>query len=149
MVFVDQNGLPQLIKHSCDAARIGKPINDQELFDFALDLLVNLYTEQGLLVRDKNRIQNCEFPNLVLENPKGKQFFIVVKVARYPINPLDISKEDCYGCKELAEATNGPPVTMLAALSFGCATNAKCVDDLSKAVAGGSYFISYLGLQSL
>jgi ethanolamine utilization protein EutQ (cupin superfamily) len=137
MVFVDSNGFPELIKHSCEASRIGEPISDQELMDFAIDLLVNLYTKQGMLVCDKNRIQNCEFPNLVLKNQKGKQFFIVVKVERFPVSPLDISKDDCFGCKELAEATDGRPVTLLAAVSFGCATNAKSVQGLCNTIAGG------------
>ena len=143
IVFTDKNNnnRPLLFQHqSEDPARNGLPITDLELMDFAIKILADLYTEQGLKVKSKNRIQNNEYPNLVLE-VNGQQFFLAIKIARYPINPLQIPPDDYGALKDLAHEAGAIP--LFAPLSFGCATNAKSCDDLANTIYGGVYYVAY------
>jgi len=148
IIFVSEiTGEPLLISHQCDSLRRGKPITDQELMDFALDLLIDLYTRQGLKIKSTNRIANFEYPNLVLQNKKGTVFFIAIKAVRFPINPLSVSKEEFEPLVEFAQASGAVP--LFGPLSFGCGSNAKSFHDLSKTVSGGDYFVAFRGLQRL
>ena len=151
MIFTDKkrNNEPLLFEHQCEPSRKGKPISDQELMDFALDLLIDLYSKQGMKIKSKNRIQNCEYPNLVLQDKSGKTLFVAIKVDRFPINPISISDEDCDALIELAKEADPDALALLAPMSFGDATNAKTAKDLSNCTCGGSYFVAFRGLMEL
>jgi hypothetical protein len=147
MIFINKNdgGAPQLFKHQCLPSRVGLPITDHELMDFGLDLLEELYSKKGVAItRKKNGLQNC----LVLENKQeGIIFYVVVKVDRYPVNPLNIDESGCEGIIELARKNSAE--VLFAPLSFSCFTNTTSVNDLAdtnKAVAGGYYVCAYRGL---
>ena len=147
IVFVNEiTGEPLLISHqTTDPSRQSQPITDQELMDFALDLLVDLYTKQGMKIKSENRIATCEYPNLVLLNKNGTVFFIAIKVARFPMNPLSISKEGYDALNELAQDAGAVP--LFCPLSFGCATNATSFKDLANTIVGGNYFVAFRGAQ--
>jgi len=143
IVFTDKNNnnRPLLFQHqSEDPARNGLPITDLELMDFAIKILTDLYIQHGLKVKSKNRIENNEYPNLVLEG-NGQQYFLAIKISRYPINPLQIPQDDYGALKDLARVTGAIP--LFAPLSFGCATNAKSCDDLANTIYGGVYYVAY------
>jgi hypothetical protein len=149
IVFVNEiTGEPLLISHqTTDPSRQGKPITDQELMDFAVDLLAYLYTKQGMKIKSENRIATCEYPNLVLQNNNGTVFFIAIKIARFPANPLSLSKAGYDSLNELAQEAGAVP--LFCPLSFGCATNATSFKDLANTIAGGKYFVAFRGAQSL
>ena len=147
MVFINRNdgGAPQLFKHHCLPSRMGLPITDQELMNFGLDLLEDLYSKKVVTItRKKDGLHNY----LIRENKQdGRIFYIVVKVDRYPVNPLNIDETGCEGIIELARKNSVEP--LFAPLCFSCFTNVTSVHDLAdknKAIAGGNYSCAYRGL---
>ena len=147
MVFINKNDgdAPQLFRHQCMSSRLGLPITNGELMDFGLDLLDDLYSKKGMTItRKKNGLQNY----LVMENTKdGRIFYIVVKVDRYPMNPLNIDESGAEGVIELGKKNSAE--VLFAPLSFSCFTNVTSVHDLAdknKAIAGGDYSCAYRGL---
>ena len=148
VVFINKNdsGAPQLFQHQCSSERRGLPVTDEELMDFGLDLLDDLYSNIGMSVRH-GKIGEQNY--LVLES-KGKVFYVVVKVDRYPVNPLNIDETGCEEIINLAEENHAE--AKFAPLSFSCFSNATSVHDLAdknKAITGGSYACAFRGLINL
>ena len=143
MIFVDQNGEPKVIFHKCDNSRKGKQISKSELQKFGIELLIDLYQQQGMTIKDINRIDGFEFPQFVMESRNGKLYYVAVKTTTYPNDPFGLTKDDSNEIKRLAIQFEATPV--FAGLAFANASSS----DMTKVECGGAFIVSYKGLQQL
>jgi len=92
----------------CAQSRLEKPAIHQVLFNFS-GITNRLLPKAGIAVEDINQIESEEFRNLVFVTKSGEKYYIVVRVATYPVNPMDISKEGNEAIKELANQFGAVP----------------------------------------
>lgn len=142
MIFVDQNGEPRIIYHNCDTSRKGQPISKEELHKFGVELLADLYQKEGMILKDINRTVGYEYPQFVMEGKNKKLYYVAVKTTIFPNAPFSLPKNDCNEIISLAAKYNATPV--FAGLGFATVS-----EDMTKAVCGGAYFVSFKGLQPL
>lgn len=143
MVFRDVNGEPRLIKHNCSPERKGYPITEIELHRFGIELLTELYSKEGMAIKDINGIEGYEYPQFVMESPNNKLYYIAVKATVYPTDPFSLPKKDCFQIISLARKFNATPA--FAGIGFAS------VDGVAfdKGIRGGSFFVSFKGLELL
>ena len=66
MTFVDSNGEPKIILHQCAQERLNASMLKTELHKFGVELLSSLYEEQGMTIKDVNRITGYEYSQFIM-----------------------------------------------------------------------------------
>lgn len=143
MVFIEINGNPKIFHHICDPSRKGQKLTRHERHEIGIELLVDLYREEGFTIRNINPSISRDYPNFVMESKNGREYYVAVNAATYPVDPDMYSKNEYSEIKQLAEKSGASSV--YGGLVFTNLTS----PDLSNIIAGGQFYVFFKGLQSL
>jgi hypothetical protein len=143
MVFTDINGEPKIFHHFCDSSRKGQKMTRQERHEIGIELLVNLYREEGFTIRNINPSINRDYPNFVMKSKIGREYHVAVNTAPYPVEPDMFNANEYSEIKQLAEKSGATSV--YAGLAFTNVTS----PNSSNIIAGGRFYVLFTGLVSL
>jgi hypothetical protein len=143
-LFIDENGEPQIITHSCPPERTGREMTKEELHRFAVELLSDLYEKAGMTIINVNRHYGREFPNLVMESKNRKRYYIIIETACFPQKAESLYSRDFSEMKKYAKEHNAIPV--FAGMSF---LNMDRGMDNNRIICGDSYVVAFKGLETM
>lgn len=144
MLFVDENGQPELKTHKCMDARIGTIMQTEEINSFALSLLCELYESNKMKILEISK-DSSGFPFYLMRSGNGTDYFVALKTEVFPYKAELESFEHRKEALMAAEMRNAIPV--FAGLSFMNLDSG--TSRQTKMVCGGSYFVMCKGLEKL
>jgi hypothetical protein len=146
--FTTACGEPALIRHKCNAIRQGQPITKEALQIFAVDQLSELFKKNEWVIESIKKAANPQAPNIIMSSPTGERYYVVIKTAMYPTEPLSIPKDDYADFLKICKQANAVPT--FAGVSFACwSSYVSLPNEMGTGIYGGEYFISYKKLELL
>jgi hypothetical protein len=144
-MLLDENGEPRIFTHLCATTEEGKPMPFAVLQKFAIEILVNLFTEgeKPMEVLHLNEKFSEDLPNLVLKSVNGKVYYVAISAFMFPKNNTLIDDVKITKMNEIAFKNNAQAA--IAEMGFYCFSS----ENPSQAIYGGNYSVKYDGLRIL
>jgi len=142
VVFVHENGEPNIIQHKTSPERKGQLMTSEELHKFGVELISGFYKSQGMTIENINILPGHEYPQYIMRSINSKIYYVVVKIAAYPTKAESLYTNKYSDMIDLALRNNAIPV--FAGLSIANVTNKE--SRFGELICGSSYAVSFKNL---
>ncbi len=99
------------IPHKCIEADIGKPLTEEELHEFAVELVMVYHYKQGVDIKSMNIEPGLDHPHIIMVNKENnKLHYVTIKADYSPNIPKPLAKEYYSSLIKLAREAEAVPV---------------------------------------
>ena len=99
------------ITHKCTESDIGKPITEEQLHEFAVELIMIYHYKQGGDIKSMNINLGIEYPHIVMESKENnKLHYVTIKADYKPNVPEPLPKEYYSSLIKLSREAKAVPV---------------------------------------
>ena len=132
------------ILHKCEPFDIGRPMTEEDLHRFAVDLILVYYFKQGGDIKSVNKNPGIEYPHIIMANKaNNKLYYLTIKADYKSIVPEPLPEENYSSLIELAQEAKAEPVFI------GVVFDHIPKNNQSEVLCGDHFIVRYTGLISI